>query len=212
MIHIHVFEFSPIRENTYVLYTDNRDCLIVDPGCYDSREREELAAFIRQEGLKPLRLLNTHGHLDHIFGNRFVCETYGIRPHIHKGEQPVLDFAPAAGLMYQLPFDMYTGPWEYLEEGDSLFLGDEALNVLFTPGHSPGSISFYCENQDLLISGDVLFRQSIGRTDLPGGDLNTLLRSIREKILVLPSQTRVLSGHGPETTIGQEIADNPFLQ
>ncbi len=212
MIHVHVFEFSPIRENTNILWNDQRDCLIVDPGCYESHEREELASFIEEHRLKPLRLLNTHGHLDHIFGNRFVCETFGIRPLIHAKEQPVLDMAPAAGLMYQLPFDMYTGTWDYLEEGDTIRLGEDVLRVLFTPGHSPGSVSFYCEKQDLLLSGDVLFRQSIGRTDLPGGDLNTLLQSIRNKILVLPPATRVLSGHGPETTVGQEKTDNPFLQ
>jgi glyoxylase-like metal-dependent hydrolase (beta-lactamase superfamily II) len=211
MLSIKSFEFSPIQENTYVLYNEFNDCLFIDPGCYFDEERNELALFVEKNALKPKMLLNTHCHLDHVFGNKFISEKFDLTLQLHEGEVPVLQFAPTSGLMYNLPFDNYTGSFEFLKEGDVLKLGTDELLVLFTPGHSPASVSFYCAAQGFLISGDVLFRQSIGRTDLPGGNYETLITSIKEKLLVLPDETVVYSGHGAPTTIGYEKRNNPYL-
>ena len=185
--------------------------MFIDPGCYFDEERNELALFVEKNALKPKMLLNTHCHLDHVFGNKFISEKFDLTLQLHEGEVPVLQFAPTSGLMYNLPFDNYTGSFEFLKEGDVLKLGTDELLVLFTPGHSPASISFYCAAQGFLISGDVLFRQSIGRTDLPGGNYETLITSIKEKLLVLPDETVVYSGHGAPTTIGYEKRNNPYL-
>ena len=212
MITIKSFEFSPIQENTYILYNEFNDCLVVDPGCYFDNEREELAAFIEQKALKPKMLVNTHCHLDHVFGNKFVAEKYGLKLSLHEKELPVLQFAPASGLMYNMPFDNYTGEFIFLKEGETLKLGADELKILFTPGHSPASISFYSEKQGFVVSGDVLFQRSIGRTDLPGGDFETLIKSIKTQLLVLPDDTKVYSGHGLVTTIGEEKRGNPYLQ
>lgn len=211
MIKIKSFEFSPIQENTYILYNEFNDCLVVDPGCYFDYEKEELARFIEKEGLIPRMLLNTHCHLDHVFGNKFVAEKYKLTLQLHQGEVPVLQFAPASGLMYNMPFDNYTGEYIFLKDGDIIKLGNDELKVLFTPGHSPASISFYCENDGFVIAGDVLFKQSIGRTDLPGGNFDTLVNSINTQLFVLPDETKIYSGHGPVTNIGHEKKYNPFL-
>ena len=167
--------------------------------------------FIEKAGLTPKMLLNTHCHLDHVFGNKFIADTYHLKLQLHQAEKAVLDFAPASGLMYNMPFDNYQGQFIFLKEGDSISLGEDQLEVLETPGHSPGSVSFYCRKQDFVISGDVLFQRSIGRTDIPGGDFSKLLSSIRRKLLVLPDQTKVYSGHGAVTTVGEEKKYNPFL-
>ncbi len=212
MLKIRPFVFSPIQENTYVLYHENGDCLIVDPGCYFNAEKDELEAFITQSGLKPRMLLNTHCHLDHVFGSKFVADTWGLTLQLHEKELPLLNYAPASGLMYDMPFDNYKGDYIFLKEGDTIRLGADELRVIEAPGHSPGHICFYSASQHFIISGDVLFNRSIGRTDLPGGDHDTLLRNIREKLFVLPDDTVVYSGHGPVTTIGEEKKLNPFLR
>ena len=212
MLQIKSFEFSPIQENTYILYNEFNDCIIIDPGCYFEEEKESLADFIAGMALKPVLLLNTHCHLDHVFGNKFVAEKYGLTLQIHEGEKKVLDFAPASGLLYNMPFDNYAGEFNYLSEGDIIQLGNDELKVLFTPGHSPASISFYSEKDGFLISGDVLFNHSIGRTDLPGGNFEMLIKSIKTQLFVLPNETKVFSGHGPVTSIGQEKLENPYVQ
>jgi glyoxylase-like metal-dependent hydrolase (beta-lactamase superfamily II) len=209
---IRSFVFSPIQENTYVLHNAAGDALIIDPGCYFDEERRQLEEFVTDKKLQPRFLLNTHCHLDHVFGNRFVHERYGLTLHLHEKEKKVLEFAPTSGLMYNMPFDNYAGNLNYLSGGDTLFEGEDQLLVIEAPGHSPGSICFYCAAQSFIISGDVLFRNSIGRTDLPGGNHQQLLESIREKLWPLPDNTVVYSGHGEPTTIGEEKAGNPFLQ
>lgn len=211
MLQVKSFVFSPIQENTYLLYNEQGRCLIIDPGCYFDEEKEELKDYIDQNQLQPVFLLNTHCHLDHVFGNRYVAETWGLQLHMHQKENPVLDYAPASGLMYNMPFYNYAGERIYLSEGDEVKLDEDILEVIEAPGHSPGSICFYCRAQGFVIGGDVLFQRSIGRTDLPGGDHMTLLSSIRNKLFPLPDDTIVFSGHGPATTIGEEKMYNPFL-
>lgn len=211
MLTVQHFEFSPIMENTYVLYNESGDCLIIDPGCYDQREERELKAFITNNHLHPKYLINTHCHLDHVFGNRFVHETWKLELHIHRDEKIVLDYAPEAGRRWNLPFSNYAGPLHYLRAGDVINLGNDTLTVIEAPGHSPGHICFYCPEQQFVIGGDVLFRGSIGRTDLPGGNHSQLLESIRTRLFTLPDVVKVYPGHGNSTTIGYEKRSNPFL-
>jgi Zn-dependent hydrolases, including glyoxylases len=212
MLTVTSFVFSPVQENTYVVHNETGDCIIIDPGCYFGNERNELKEFIQNSRLRPKYLLNTHCHLDHVFGNKFIHDTYGLTLHIHEKEKPLLDYAPTSGLSWGLPFDNYRGELIFLREGDIIRLGEDELHVLFTPGHSPGHVSFWCAAQKFVLSGDVLFRQSIGRTDLPGGDFDTLIRSIREKLFTLPEDTVVYPGHGEATTVGEEMRLNPFLK
>jgi glyoxylase-like metal-dependent hydrolase (beta-lactamase superfamily II) len=212
MFQIKAFTFNPVQENTYILYNEDRECIIIDPGCYFDAEKEELKSFINAHKLQPKFLLNTHCHLDHVFGNKFIAEEYKLTLNAHSLEKEILEMAPASGLMFNLPFDNYQGDVIYLAEGDVISLGDDQLQVIHAPGHSPGSICFYCEKQHFIIGGDVLFQNSIGRTDLPYGNHQDLLKSIKEKIFMLPQNVKVYPGHGPETTIGAEIKENPFLQ
>lgn len=211
MFTIMSFTFNPVAENTYVLYNEARDCIIIDPGCYFGNERRALSDYISENALRPKYLLNTHCHLDHVFGNKFIHETWQLELWLHANEQLVLENAAAAGLQWGMPFDNYRGPLHFLREEDIVRLGDDALKVLYAPGHSPGHICFYCEQQQFVIGGDVLFKMSIGRTDLPGGDFDTLVNSIRTRLFVLPNQTIVYPGHGEPTTIGFEKLNNPYL-
>jgi hydroxyacylglutathione hydrolase len=212
MLTVKSFVFSPVQENTYVLSDEKDACCIIDPGCYFGNERTVLKEYIEEQGLTPKILLNTHCHLDHIFGNKFVYDTWDLPLHLHEKEKVLLENAPAAGLAWDLPFENYRGELLFLAEGDRVALGDNELEVLFLPGHSPGSIGFYCAAQQFLIGGDVLFRGSIGRTDLPGGDFDTLISSIREELWTLPEEVVVYPGHGDPTTIGYERKNNPFLR
>jgi glyoxylase-like metal-dependent hydrolase (beta-lactamase superfamily II) len=201
-----------MQENAYVLYNAKGECCIIDPGCYFPEEKKKLQDTIGKEGWKPVLLLNTHCHLDHVFGNKFVYETWGLALHIHPKEKPVLDFAPQSGEIWQMPFDNYEGPLTWIEENSAIAVGEELLEVRFTPGHSPGSVSFYHEAGGFIIGGDVLFNGSIGRTDLPGGDFDLLINSIQTQFFTLPDDTKVYSGHGPVTTIGFEKMNNPFVK
>lgn len=211
MFHLKAFTFNPLQENTYLLYNENKEAILIDPGCYDAREKEELLQYMTKQQLNLRYLLNTHCHLDHVFGNLWTYQNFQTPLHLHENEKKVLEAAPVSGLMWGLPFDVYQGPLISLSAGDQIKLGEDCLDVLFTPGHSPGHLSFYCRQQDFILSGDVLFKESVGRTDLPGGDMNTLLQSIRNQLWPLPDQTVVFSGHGPATSIGYEKENNPFL-
>ncbi len=211
MLQVKSFVFSPIQENTYVVFNEFNQCIVIDPGCYFDGEKETLKNFIQQKSLTPLMLLNTHCHLDHVFGNKFVAENYQLTLQLHQKEKLVLSYAPTAGLMYNMPFDNYAGEFIELKEGDKILLGEDELEIVETPGHSPGSICFYCSKQGFLIGGDVLFKGSIGRTDLPMGDYETLIKSIKQKLFLLPDNVIVYSGHGEKTTIGKEKFFNPFV-
>lgn len=212
MFLIESFTFNPVQENTYLLYNETKKCLIIDPGCYFDEEFEVLEQFIKSESLQPELLLNTHCHLDHVFGNKRIAHTFGLTLQAHTLEKEVLEMAPASGLIYDLPFDNYQGEIKWLQEGDRIMLGDDQLDVIHVPGHSPGSICFYCEKQKFVIGGDVLFLNSIGRTDIPGGNMEDLLSNIRSKLFSLPEDVTVYPGHGRTTTIGDEKESNPFLK
>ncbi len=204
--------FNPFQENTYVLYDETGECAIIDPGCYEPHEKIELEDFINTNRLRPVRLLNTHCHIDHVFGNKFVSETYEISLEIHRGELPVLEAVPQVSSFYGIPMgDPSPMPGRFIEEGEIISFGNTKLKALYTPGHSPASLSFYCEASKFVIAGDVLFKESIGRTDLPGGDFDTLIRSIRKQLLPLGDEVNVHPGHGLSTTIGYERKYNPFL-
>jgi glyoxylase-like metal-dependent hydrolase (beta-lactamase superfamily II) len=211
MFQIETFTFNPFREHTYLLYNETKEALVIDPGAYEPEEIGELKNFIARTGLKPVKLLNTHCHLDHVFGNNAMTKTYGLTLFIHPEEKENLDYAHASGVQFNLQLDGFSGEINYLHDGDRVFLGEDELDVLHAPGHTLGSICFYCKQQHFVICGDVLFRETIGRTDLPGGNHQQLLNSIQEKLFTLPDNTAVYSGHGDTTTIGYEKIHNPFL-
>ncbi|HOZ85201.1 MAG TPA: MBL fold metallo-hydrolase [Niabella sp.] len=212
MISIQRFTFNPIQENTYVLFNDKGHCAIIDPGCYFEEERNQLFQFIQANKLTPVYLLNTHCHLDHVFGNKYVSETWQLPLYLHEAEKVVLSFAPKSAEMYGLPFENYSGEMKWLTPGEKIFLDEDELEILFTPGHSLGSVSFYCKNDGFVISGDALFAGSIGRTDLPGGDYDQLENAIKTQLYTLPDPVKVYSGHGSGTSIGFEKKNNPFVR
>ena len=211
MISLKSFCFNPFAENTYVLYDETKECIIIDPGCFEKGEEETLGNFISSTELTPVMLVNTHAHIDHVLGNDFVFKTYKLKPVLHRNEVAILEAAPAIGMQWGVAVNPSPAPAKFIEEGDRIKFGNSVLEILFTPGHSPGSVCLYNPEQSFLIGGDVLFRGSIGRTDLPGGDHQTLIQSIREKLFHLPDDTVVHPGHGPETTIGYERKFNPFV-
>jgi hydroxyacylglutathione hydrolase len=211
MLEIKAFEVNPLQENTYIIHNETRQAIIIDPGCFFTAEEELIKDYIAVNNLQPVKIINTHCHFDHVFGSKWATKQYGLEMWIHEAEEPIMRNASQSVLKYGLGFDNYTGPLHYLQEGDTVTLGDDVLQVLFTPGHSPGSISFYCAAQQFVISGDVLFRQSVGRTDIPGGDFAVLENSIRTRLYTLPDATVVYPGHGGPTSIGYEKKFNPFV-
>ena len=212
MLTVKRFIFNPVQENTYVLYDGKDACCIIDPGCYFPEENETLESWLKDQQLVPKLLLNTHCHLDHVFGNKWVAHKYGLQLQFGENEQPTFDFAPRSAEQWGMPFEQYSGEIVYLGEGDHILIGKDELEVLFTPGHSVGHVVYYNRAEGFIIGGDVLFRLGIGRTDIPGGDSETLLKSIRKKLFTLPSETIVYPGHGEPTTIGYEKEYNPFLR
>lgn len=213
MASVHSFTFNPFQENMYIVYDDSKECLIIDPGCYHAHEKTQLLEFIQQHHLQPVRLINTHCHIDHVFGNAFIASTYDLGLEIHEGELPVLNAVARVADMYGIPYpEPSPNPTRYIAEGEVISFGNTTLKTLFTPGHSPASISLYSEEDQFVLAGDVLFQNSIGRTDLPGGDFDTLIQSIRQQLFTLPDKVVVYSGHGASTTIGTEKQSNPFLQ
>lgn len=206
------FTFNAFAENTYLLHDHSKECVVVDPGCYEEREKQTLLKFVREQGLKVVKLLNTHGHIDHVLGNKFVADTFGVGLYNHPQDLATLRAVPAFAPVYGFEKYEETLPEGHVEENDVIRFGESELKVLFTPGHAPGHVVYYCEQDKICLGGDVLFQRSIGRYDLPGGDLQTLLHSIRTKLFALPDEVRVFPGHGPSTTIGEEKRHNPFLQ
>ncbi|MES2425511.1 MAG: MBL fold metallo-hydrolase [Bacteroidota bacterium] len=211
MSSVKVFSNNPLQENTYVLYDKTGECAIIDPGMDTSIEQNAVVNFIRDNKLKPTLLLNTHCHIDHILGNKFVFDMYGLKPQFHKGELDLLEAGIAYAPQFGLRYDPSPVPDVFLGETGTVTFGETTLNLIFAPGHSPAHLCFYDVAANFVIGGDVLFRGSIGRTDLPGGDFKTLIDNIKQKLLTLPGSCTIYPGHGPETTIGFEKQYNPFL-
>jgi glyoxylase-like metal-dependent hydrolase (beta-lactamase superfamily II) len=207
------FTFNAFSENTYLLHDATGACAIVDPGCYERAEQQALQQYIQDHHLRVELLLNTHCHIDHVFGNQFVLDTWPGTPFlIHEADLPVLRAVPSYAPNYGFPLYNPAEPTGFLTPGEPLRFGETELEVRFAPGHAPGHVVFYHAPTQVVIGGDVLFQGSIGRTDLPGGDYDTLIRSIREQLLTLPDETTVYPGHGPATTVGAERVSNPFLR
>lgn len=211
MINVHYFAFGPFQENTYVLWDETKDCIILDPGNYNATENKKLSDFITQNNLNVKRLILTHAHIDHINGNKYVFDTYGLLPEVHKDDVYFIEKHQASAEMYGLTVVQSPMPKAFINEGDEIKFGNSTLKTLHTPGHSPGSISYYNLEDKFIIGGDVLFYGSIGRSDLPMGNHDTLIKSIKEKLMPLGNEMKVYSGHGMPTTIGFERMNNPFL-
>ncbi len=212
-MNIKSFTFNPFQENTYIVYDETKECLIIDPGFYTDAERKELKDFIEEKELTPVKLINTHCHIDHVLGNKFASEQWDLELYMHKEDLPVLEKTGEVSKMYEL--EGYEGspyPKHFLAQGDKLTFGESSFKILFTPGHAPGHICLYSKENNLLIAGDVIFQGSIGRTDLPWGDHSTLINSIITQLFTLPNETHVFCGHGPSTNLGYEKEHNPFLQ
>jgi hydroxyacylglutathione hydrolase len=212
MIQIQSFTFNPFSENTYILYDETREAVIVDPGCYDSAEFNELYSYIESNQLNPVRIINTHAHIDHVLGVQAIKAKYSIPFSLHKIEEPVLKAVKTYAPNYGFPHFDEPEIDHYLLEGETVSFGNSELKIIFVPGHAPGHVAFLSDSQRFIISGDVLFRQSIGRTDLPGGDFGTLIESIRTKLFTLDDDYMVYAGHMGPTTIGFEKKNNPFLK
>lgn len=212
-IHIQKFTFNPFQENTYVLYNDAKEAIIIDPGCYTQAEKEDLKSFIESAGLTPVALLNTHAHIDHVLGNAYVLRNYDIPYYMHRADLPILDNLMRTAAMYNIE-GVEESPWpsHFVEDGDSLTLGTMELKVIFGPGHAPGHVAFYSAENDLLIGGDIVFQGSFGRVDLPGGSIDILKDTILNKIFTLPDTTIIHPGHGGFTTVGTEKMTNYIHQ
>ncbi|TGD83355.1 MBL fold metallo-hydrolase [Hymenobacter wooponensis] len=206
------FTFNAFSENTYLLHDTTGQCVVIDPGCYERAEQEALRSFIADNGLEVVLLLNTHCHIDHVFGNKFIVDTYKVPFLIHDGDLSTLRAVPTYAPNYGFPRFETTEPTGFLTPGQPVRFGETELEVRFAPGHAPGHVIFYHEPTQTVIGGDVLFKGSIGRTDLPGGDYATLIESIKTQLLTLPDAVTVYPGHGPATTVGAERRSNPFLQ
>lgn len=207
-----IFVFGPFRENTYLFYTDDKQALVIDPGMHTANEHREFWAFLHERGVQVTQIWLTHAHLDHMLGSSALVEKTKVLPCMHALEQPLLDQAVAFGAMWNVPVQPYTGPCQHIHEQTQLSFGGARVEVRFVPGHSPGSLAYYWPEQGWVVSGDTLFQGSIGRTDLPGGNHDQLLQSIRSALFTLSAETIVYPGHGAPTTVGKEKGANPFFQ
>jgi hydroxyacylglutathione hydrolase len=211
MLNIKSFTFNPFQENTYLAYDEQGEAVLIDPGCYTSEERRELEGFVTINGLKVRHLLNTHCHIDHVLGNAWAKKRFGIPLWIHEKEIAVLKSVKVYAPNYGFQGYESSEADQFLEEGKEFKVGEESLKIIFVPGHAPGHVVFYHKESNQCIAGDTLFRGSIGRTDLPGGNHQVLLEKIKSQLFTLPEETVIYSGHGPETTIGFEKIHNPFV-
>ena len=211
MLHIHIFQFNPFSENTYVLFNDQKNGVIIDPGNWNEKENEILENFIKEKEISIKNILLTHAHIDHVLGLQWAFDTYKVAVKMHEEEKDVLDRNPMSARNYGFDFKPFVGEIELLNEGEKYFIDEDSFEIFHVPGHSPGSIAFYNEAQKFVISGDALFQGSIGRTDLYRGNHEQLLESIRTKLFTLPEETEVYSGHGNATQIGFEKNHNPFF-
>ena len=208
---LHLFTFNAFQENTYLLINESQEAIIIDPGMTDASEDSVLFDFIEKRGVTPILLLNTHCHIDHILGNSSVIEKYGVPFYAHEKDLPTLERGAAASMMWNIPYRLSPQPTHFINEGDHIEFGEYSLDVLFVPGHAPGHVVFIDHQHEMVIGGDVLFKGSVGRVDLPGSNKEDLIKSIQEKMYALPDQYVVHPGHGPATTIGEEKVSNHFI-
>jgi glyoxylase-like metal-dependent hydrolase (beta-lactamase superfamily II) len=211
MLNIHIFRFNPFSENTYVLFNEHKNGIIIDPGNWNEKETEVLEKFIKDKEIRIQNILLTHAHIDHVLGLQWAHNKYKVAVKMNAEDKELLDRNPMSAKNYGFNFQPFVGEIEYLNEGEKYLLNEDCLDILHVPGHSPGSIAFYCQNQNFVISGDALFQGSIGRTDLYKGNHEELLKSISTKLFTLPDETEVYSGHGEATQIGYEKQYNPFF-
>ena len=211
MIKVEKFVVGPLGENSFVVSDESGECIFIDPGFYYEEEYEEIVQYILENNLKPVKITNTHCHFDHIMGVEFIRNKYEIELHAHADDTFWIERAVDQGRMFGFEMKPVTPIDKFIDENKIVHFGNSKLKVIHVPGHSPGHVVFYHDESKSLIAGDVLFYGSIGRTDLPGGDHKKLISGIKEKLFVLPNETKVYCGHGPETTIGFEKENNPFL-
>ena len=211
-IRLAAFSFNAFAENTYILYVPGNDCVVFDPGMSNQEEQEDLLLFLKKEQLTPKAVYLTHMHLDHILGLAFLQKEFGVPCYAHPLEQANFERAGSASLMWGVPFEMPEAPQWILDDGDTIAYHHSRLEVVVIPGHSPGHVGFYDKDQEWIIAGDVLFRESIGRTDLPGGSMEVLSASIQQRLYTLPENTTIFPGHGSETNVGWEKKNNPFVR
>lgn len=211
MLQIKKFTFNPVQENTFIVYDETNEGVIIDAGCYTAKERLAIDTFIAEKQIKPVRLISTHCHFDHIMGVTYLRSRYRLNFETHPNEAPLVEQAVEHGDLFGIPMEPVDAPDAFFKEGDRINFGNSYLQVIEAPGHSPGGVVFYNPDEKIMIAGDVLFYGSIGRTDLPGGSYEMLVNNIKTKLLILPEETIVYSGHGPETSIGFEKRNNPFL-
>lgn len=211
MIKVKTFVCNPFQENTYILYDETGECVIVDAGCYSTEERESIDSFIQSNGLKPTKLLNTHGHIDHIAGIEHLSKKYEIELYIHPDDVDNIHRSASMGAMWNFNIDIPTCKVNFIDDGDTITFGSSSLAVIALPGHTKGGVGFYNDTQKIVMVGDTLFRGSIGRTDLPGGNYETIMGSIIKKLLPLGDEVRYYSGHGESSTLGHERRYNPFV-
>jgi hydroxyacylglutathione hydrolase len=210
MLSVEIFPFNPFQENTYLLFDETREAMVVDPGCYEKTEEKELSDFIESQKLTIKAIINTHSHIDHILGAYYVKDKYKVPLLIHPKDEETLRYGKISASIYGLGRFTDVSADGFLSEDEAVKFGNQSFDVLFLPGHAPGHVGFYHRTQKILLGGDVLFHRSIGRTDLPGGDYDTLIESIHKKIFTLPDDVIVYPGHGPATTVGEEKVGNPF--
>lgn len=210
-MNIEKLTFNPFQMNTYIVFDNDKNCVIIDPGCFGAAEQEKIISFIESRSLKPTAIVNTHYHIDHVLGNDFIKEKYAIKIKANKEGEKIWSNMGYYSQMLGVDPSGFSAPDEFIDENVLIQVGASTLQVLYTPGHAAGSICLYCKESGFVVTGDVLFDGSIGRTDLPTGDYDVLRDSIFQKLYTLPDETIVYPGHGPSTTIGKEKMSNPFL-
>lgn len=210
MLKLATLTFNPFGENTYVLFDETKQCVVVDAGCSTEQERQTLVSFIEKNGLQPTMAINTHGHVDHICGVEFVKRRWGVPFALHRNERPIMEMSRCYA---DMGFDIETLPKAEIDlaETETVPVGNQTLRIVQTPGHAPGHVAIHAPEAELLLTGDLLFKGSIGRTDLPGGDYPTLMASIIERVIPLGNDTRIFPGHGPHSTVAHEVMFNPFI-
>ncbi len=213
MLHIERFVVNPFQENTYVVFDDTLEAVIIDCGVFFKEERKALVNYIRENNLKVVHLLSTHGHIDHNFGINTIFEEFGIKPEVYHADAPLMDCLKRQSEEYiNFPLDYDMPPVEkYLTEDDTITFGNHRFTIIHTPGHTPGSALFHCEEEHLAFSGDTLFRMSIGRTDLMLGSHSDMMASLKKIAVCLPEDTTIIPGHGPQTVLSDEITMNPYF-